>query len=142
METRKVEKAVGAGEPEGVTGEVADVTGEAAEQVPVGSAGGSEAAGRIRAARAEAEQRGAPMVSSLAMQAKLFDVYDDASAVPEALALVQRHLRLTLDRTWYSPQEVEDLADQLDWLLGLGPGETAAPDEGPDVDEPAPAAAG
>lgn len=77
-------------------------------------------ADRIRSLVAEAEARGAPMVSAQAMQAKLFTVYDEASAVPEALALVQRHLGLTLDRTWYSAEEIDQLADQLDWLLGVG----------------------
>lgn len=90
-------------------------------------------ADRIRAAVVEAGARGAPMVSAQIMQAKLFSVYDDAAAVPEALALVQRHLGLTLDRNWYSAQEVEQLADQLDWLLGLsgpaGPGDPAEQDE-------------
>ena len=76
-------------------------------------------ADRIRQAIAESEARGAPMVSAQIMQAKLFAVYDDATAEPEALALVQRHLQLTLERSWYSAQEVEELADQLDWLLGL-----------------------
>lgn len=73
------------------------------------------------------------MVSAPIMQARLFSVYDDARAEPEALALVQRHLQLTLERTWYSAKEVEELADQLDWLLGLA---TVAPDFGegePDV---------
>ncbi len=32
---------------------------------------------------------------------------------------MQRHLALTLERTWYSGEEVSRLADQLDWLLGL-----------------------
>jgi len=74
---------------------------------------------RIRSLLDEAELRGAPMVSAQAMQAKLFTVYDDASAVPDALALVQRHLGLTLDRTWYSADEVERLAGELDMLLSL-----------------------
>jgi hypothetical protein len=77
-------------------------------------------ADRIRSLVTESETRGAPMVSAQAMQARLFAVYDDASAMPDALALVQRHLVLTLDRTWYSAEEVGQLADRLDWLLGLG----------------------
>jgi uncharacterized protein YbjT (DUF2867 family) len=81
-------------------------------------------ADRIRQAIEESEARGAPMVSAPIMQARLFSVYDDARAEPEALALVQRHLQLTLERSWYSAQEVEELADQLDWLLGLA---TAVP---------------
>jgi len=82
-------------------------------------------ADRIREAIEESAARGAPMVSAPIMQAKLFSVYDDAKAEPEALALVQRHLQLTLERSWYSAQEVEEVADQLDWLLGLV---TAVPD--------------
>lgn len=69
------------------------------------------------------------MVSAQAMQAKLFTVYDDAAAAPEALALVQRHLGLTLDRTWYSAEEVGRLADELDLLLE--PGVPPAHDEVP-----------
>ncbi len=88
-------------------------------------------ADRIREAVEETAGRGAPMVSAQVMQAKLFAVYDDARAEPEALALVQRHLQLTLERSWYSTEEVEDLADQLDWLLGL-----SSPN--PVDDEPAP----
>jgi hypothetical protein len=85
-----------------------------------GSATPTAPADRIRSLVAEAEARGAPMVSAQAMQAKLFTIYDEASVVPEALALVQRHLGLTLDRTWYSEEEIDQLADQLDWLFGLG----------------------
>lgn len=98
-------------------------------------------AGRIRQAIEESAARGAPMVSAPIMQARLFSVYDDARAEPEALALVQRHLRLTLERTWYSAKEVEELAEQLDWLLGLA---SAAPDPGegePDVEVVEPEAA-
>lgn len=80
---------------------------------------------RIRSLVVEAEVRGAPMVSAQAMQAKLFTVYDDASAVPGALALVQRHLGLTLDRTWYSADEIERLAGELDMLLSLDAAVTA-----------------
>jgi hypothetical protein len=73
----------------------------------------------IRALVAEAGVRGAPMVSSQAMQARLFRIYDAVSASAEALALVQRHLGLTLDRTWYSAEEIDGLADELDRLMGL-----------------------
>ena len=117
-----------------------EAAGERPEVQAVTGPGGSGVAGMLRAALDDAAARGAPMVSAQAMQARLFQVYDAASAAPEALALVQRHLRLTLDRTWYSPHEVDDLADQLDWLLGLGAGH--GPDDGPEVDEPAGAAAG
>jgi len=96
-----------------VLGEAPELTGRPAD--------------RIRQAIEESEARGAPMVSAPIMQARLFSVYDDARAEPEALALVQRHLQLTLERSWYSAQEVEELADQLDWLLGLA---AAAPDPG------------
>jgi uncharacterized protein YbjT (DUF2867 family) len=92
----------------------------------------SRPADRIRQAIELSAARGAPMVSAPIMQARLFSVYDDARAEPEALALVQRHLQLTLERSWYSAQEVEELADQLDWLLGLA---TAAPDLGEDEPE-------
>jgi hypothetical protein len=112
--------------------------GEVAEaQVP--AAVGVRPADRIRAAIEESAARGAPMVSSQLVQAKLFSVSDDAAAVPEALALVQQHLRLTLDRTWYSAKEVEDLADQLDWLLrlpSLGSGEADSGTVGPDTADP------
>jgi len=84
---------------------------------------------RIRSLLDEAELRGAPMVSAQAMQAKLFTVYDDASAVPDALALVQRHLGLTLDRTWYSADEVERLAGELDMLLSLDAAVAAGAEE-------------
>jgi hypothetical protein len=67
----------------------------------------------------EAETRGAPMVSAQAMQMRLFRIYDAVSEVPDALALVQRQLGLTLDRNWYSPQEVTRLADDLDAALSL-----------------------
>lgn len=125
-----------------VPGEPGNPAGEADPAPTVGPTEGGRAAGRIREAAAEAAQRGAPMVSAQAVQAKLFQVYDDAADVPEALALVQRHLRLTLDRTWYSAQEIDDLADQLDWLLGLGPGGAEAGAGGPGVDEAAAAPAG
>ena len=77
------------------------------------------AARRIRLLNAEAEERAPPMASAEAMQARLFEIYDEALRNPEALELVQRHLQLTLSRTWYSADEVVALADQLDWLLGV-----------------------
>jgi len=77
-------------------------------------------ASRIRILVTEAAERGVPMASALAVQARLFSVYDEAATVPEALELVQRHLRLTLDRTWFSEQELDRLADELDRLLELG----------------------
>jgi hypothetical protein len=93
----------------GSTATAAGVGGEVSEQ--------SGAAHRLRALVAETEARGAPMVSSQALQRRLFEVYDAASAVPEALGLVQHNLGLTLDRTWYSAVEVGTLADQIDRLL-------------------------
>ena len=129
MESRTEEHAGGTEETTDVLvlADAAELTGRPAD--------------RIREAIEESAARGAPMVSAPIMQAKLFSVYDDAKAEPEALALVQRHLQLTLERSWYSAQEVEELADQLDWLLGLA---TAVPDpsEGePDVDDVEPEAA-
>ena len=86
----------------------------------------TDAARRLRSLVPEAESRGAPMVSAEAMQARLFEIYDEASTSPEALELVHQHLRLTLDRTWYSAEEVAAVADQLDWLLAVDG--TRAPD--------------
>lgn len=146
--TENDSETVGAGQAGEAAAENAEVPvaeAQVAEAAAVGAPpadapGSSGVAGTIRAALDDSAARGAPMVSAQAMQARLFQVYDDASAVPEALALVQRHLRLTLDRTWYSPHEVDDLADQLDWLLGLGAGHGSG--DGPEADEPAAAAAG
>ncbi|MDA8357549.1 MAG: hypothetical protein M0Z95_14925 [Actinomycetota bacterium] len=81
---------------------------------------------RIRALVDESIRRGAPMVSAQAVQARLFAVYDDVSSVPEALALLQRHLGLTLDRNWYSSAEIEALAQQLDALMGASTAVTGA----------------
>jgi len=92
------------------THEVSD--GPGGEDIPVGS--------RVRDLVAESAVRGAPMISARAVQDRLFSVYDAAAVVPEALALVQRHLGLTLDRNWYSPQEIDLLAGQLDDLLVTG----------------------
>lgn len=117
-------------------GEAAGAVGAPPAPEPTG-----RPADRIRAAVGESAARGAPMVSAQLMQAKLFSVYDDAAAVPEALALVQQQLRLTLDRTWYSAHEVEDLADQLDWMLGLASAGPAESEAEPDADGAEPAAA-
>lgn len=94
-----------------------------AAELAATEAGAGRPGDPIRQAVAEAASRGAPMVSAGTMQTRLFSVYDTAVAVPEALELVQRQLGLTLGRNWYSPQEVERLADQLEWLLAAGPGE-------------------
>jgi hypothetical protein len=99
---------------------VDDALGGAAVDVvgtEVGVAAQSSPAGRLRALIAETEARGAPMVSAQALQGRLFEIYDAADAVAEALALVQYNLRLTLDRTWYNAAEIEALADQIEWLL-------------------------
>jgi hypothetical protein len=82
------------------------------------SAGGEGPGSGIRSLAAEAEARGAPMASAESMQSRLFTLYDAASAVPEALELVQRQLQLTLGRTWYSREEIDRLADEIDRLLG------------------------
>jgi hypothetical protein len=98
---------------------VDDALGGAAVDVvgtEVGAAQSSPA-GRLRALIAETDARGAPMVSAQALQGRLFEIYDAADAVAEALALVQYNLRLTLDRTWYNAAEIEALADQIEWLL-------------------------
>ncbi len=53
------------------------------------------------------------------MQARLFSVYDAAAAAEDALALVQDQLTLTLNRSYYEADEIEQMADQLDSLLAL-----------------------
>jgi hypothetical protein len=73
----------------------------------------------LRALPAEAEQRGSRFVSAQAMQARLFSVYDAASAAEAALSLVQSQLTLTLNRSYYDADEVEAMASQLDALLML-----------------------
>ena len=73
----------------------------------------------LRALPAEAEQRGSRFVSAQAMQARLFSVYDAASAAEDALSLVQSQLTLTLNRSYYDADEVEAMASQLDTLLML-----------------------
>jgi hypothetical protein len=58
-------------------------------------------------------------VSAQAMQARLFSVYDAATAAEDALALVQQQLTLTLNRSYYEADEIETMADRLDSLLTL-----------------------
>jgi hypothetical protein len=74
----------------------------------------------LRALPVEAEQRGTRFVSAQAVQARLFSVYDAAAAAEEALALVQDQLTLTLNRSYYGADELDELADRLDSLLGTG----------------------
>jgi hypothetical protein len=71
----------------------------------------------LRALPGEASERGSRYVSAQAMQARLFSVYDAAAAAGDALALVQSQLTLTLNRSYYEPEEIEATADQLDELL-------------------------
>jgi hypothetical protein len=73
----------------------------------------------LRSLPNEAERRGTRFVSAQAMQAKLFSVYDAATAAEDALALVQQQLTLTLDRSYYEADEIESMASQLDYLLTL-----------------------
>jgi hypothetical protein len=73
----------------------------------------------LRALPAEAAGRGTRFVSAQAMQARLFSVYDAAAAAEDALALVQGQLTLTLNRSYYEAEEIEDMAAQLDSLLAL-----------------------
>jgi hypothetical protein len=73
----------------------------------------------LRTLPTEAQRRGTRFVSAQAMQAKLFSVYDAAAAAEEALALVQEHLTLTLNRNYYEADEIESMASQLDALLML-----------------------
>ncbi|MBF6556774.1 MAG: hypothetical protein IVW52_11490 [Acidimicrobiales bacterium] len=73
----------------------------------------------LRSLPSEAQQRGTRFVSAQAMQAKLFSVYDAATAAEDALALVQQQLTLTLDRSYYEADEIESMAAQLDYLLAL-----------------------
>jgi len=117
---------------------VGDAVASAGRDVIAGDSAGGEAlsAGdRVRDLVAESVARGAPMISAQAVQARLFAVYDDASTVPGALVLVQRHLGLTLDRNWYSAQEIESLAGQLDELLTASPLAVGAGESG-EVGEP------
>ncbi len=71
----------------------------------------------LRSLPDEARRRGTRLVSSRAMQARLFSVYDAAAAAEEALALVQEQLTLTLNRSYYEADEIESTAARLDELL-------------------------
>ena len=73
----------------------------------------------LRALPAEAAGRGTRFISAQAMQARLFSVYDAAAAAEDALALVQDQLTLTLNRSYYEADEIEQMAQQLDSLLTL-----------------------
>ncbi len=73
----------------------------------------------LRALPIEAERRGTRFVSAQAMQARLFSVYDAAAAAEGALSLVQSQLTLTLGRSYYDADEIEQMARQLDSLLAL-----------------------
>lgn len=73
----------------------------------------------LRSLPAEAAGRGTRFVSAQAMQARLFSVYDAAAAAEDALALVQGQLTLTLNRSYYEADEIEQMAAQLDSLLSL-----------------------
>jgi hypothetical protein len=86
----------------------------------------------LRALPAEAAGRGTRFVSAKAMQARLFSVYDAATAAEDALALVQNQLTLTLNRSYYEAEEIEQMATQLDTLLSL---ETVEPASGQLVSE-------
>src|SRR5664279_4593095 len=74
---------------------------------------------QLRALPTEAHERGTRFVSAQAMQARLFSVYDAAAAAEDALALVQDQLTLTLNRSYYEADEIEQMAQQLDALLVL-----------------------
>jgi hypothetical protein len=89
----------------------------------------TEAARQVRSLVVEASDRGAGTVSAEALQSRLFEIYDEVLTSPEALELVQQHLRRTLDRTWYGADEVAALADQIDWFLTVEPG-IEVPDPG------------
>lgn len=73
----------------------------------------------LRTLPTEAQQRGTRFISAQAMQAKLFSVYDAATAAEDALALVQQQLTLTLNRSYYDAEEIEKMASQLDSFLAL-----------------------
>lgn len=84
----------------------------------------------LRALPVEAEERGTRFVSAQAMQARLFSVYDAATAAEAALALVQEQLTLTLNRSYYERDEIEQMASELDTLLAAEePVEEAVPVE-------------
>ena len=76
------------------------------------------AAARIRHLVPEAKERGSSTVSANAMQARLFDIYDEVSDRPEVLTLVQSQLTLPLERTLFTAEQVDALADSIDWHLG------------------------
>jgi len=82
----------------------------------------------LRSLPAEAAGRGTRFVSAQAMQARLFSVYDAATAAEDALALVQDQLTLTLNRSYYEADEIEQMAQQLDSLLVLDTVERAEGD--------------
>ena len=90
---------------------------EHAEQVTTSDA--ATPGDALRALPAEAADRGTRFVSAQAMQARLFSVYDAAAAAEDALALVQNQLTLTLNRSYYEADEIEQMAQQLDGLLAL-----------------------
>jgi hypothetical protein len=104
------------------------------QMVEIDAALGSAAADRIRTLSEESGRRGSPMISSLAMQTRLFDVYDEVAASPDALALLQHHLQLTLERTWYRPDEIETLAGQIETYLAA---EDVIAEIDPGADDPA-----
>ena len=96
---------------------------EHAEQVA--SNGTATPGDALRSLPAEAADRGTRFVSAQAMQARLFSVYDAAAAAEDALALVQSQLTLTLNRSYYEADEIEQMAAQLDSLLSLDTAEPA-----------------
>jgi hypothetical protein len=73
----------------------------------------------LRSLPAEAETRGTRFVSAQAMQARLFSIYDAATAAEDALAMVQQQLTLTLNRSYYEADEIKSMAEELDALLTL-----------------------
>jgi len=112
---------------------VSESVHDAVESVDLPSTvGGGTPGDALRALPVEAQQRGSRYVSAQAMQARLFSVYDAAASAEDALALVQSQLTLTLNRSYYEPEEIEATAAELDSLLlaptgsaeaGLTPGE-------------------
>jgi hypothetical protein len=67
-----------------------------------------------------AKELGSPFVSAERLQAGLFEIYDAAANVPSALELTQQHLKLTLDRTWFTYEQVGELGSRIDDLLLSG----------------------
>jgi hypothetical protein len=97
-----------------------EVENEERTDAAAGRDGQAESPGdQLRALPAEARERGTRLVSAQAMQARLFSIYDAATAAEDALALVQEQLTLTLDRGYYDAEEIEKMADELDTLLAL-----------------------